>query len=244
MNNFLNNSLQYQQNPLQQRILAMLLNGGKMNFANSQNPLNTGSTAQLNPANTSHGCNLNLDDHLKYVDSLVLLKIIDENTGKMIKQNITAKFNYNNALSAYDGLNNRYNKENSGVNSLKPAMGAPYDFSQSEFLKARECLLNYLQNSGVELDEEDLKEIEAVVLELEKNALMHENLNKGINSFDSLNRDNESAKKRLMTGSMRGSSTQKPPEKLFSREEIAKMSTAEFIKNEPVINYQLQNGLL
>ncbi len=174
--------------------------------------------------NQGHNCNLNLDDHLKYVDSLVLLKIIDKNTGESIKQNIAATFN-NKAFQAYQ----------------TNAAGA-FDFSQSEFLKARKCLLDYLQNSGIELDEADLKNIEAVVLELEKNALARGGNTQ--NPLDRLNIDNEIAKERLITGSMRGSGVQKSPEKLFSREEIAKMSTAEFIKNEPVINYQLQNGLL
>lgn len=175
--------------------------------------------------NQGHNCNLNLDDHLKYVDSLVLLKIIDNSTGESIKRNIAATFSNNKAFQTYPATD-----------------AATFDFSQSEFLKARKCLLNYLQNSGVELDEADLKNIEAVVLELEKNALARGN-NTQI-PLDKLNMDNEIAKERLMTGSMRGSGVQKAPEKLFSRDEIAKMSTAEFIKNEPVINYQLQNGLL
>lgn len=174
--------------------------------------------------NQGHNCNLNLDEHLKYVDSLVLLKIIDKNTGESIKQNMTASFN-SKAFQTYQADD-----------------AAPFDFSQSEFLKARQCLLNYLQNAGVELNKADLKNIESVVLELEKNALARGG--NGQNPLDKLNMDNEIAKERLITGSMRGSGVQKAPEKLFSRDEIAKMSTAEFIKNEPMINYQLQNGLL
>ncbi len=174
------------------------------------------------PVNQGHKCNLSLQDHLKYVDSLVMLNIIDKNTGESIKQNMAATFSNSKVLSANTGI----------------------DFSKSEFLKARECLLNYLQKSGVELDEAELKDIEAIVLELEKNAVSRFGADNGQNTLNSLNRDNELAKERLMTGSMQGSNIQKPLDKLFSREEIAKMSTAEFIKNEPVINYQLQNGLL
>lgn len=172
--------------------------------------------------NTCNTCNLNPEEHLKYVDSLVSLKIIDENTGKSIKQNMTAKFGNNGAVSAFSGAD------------------MPFDIKQSEFLKARECLLNYLLNSGIELDEGSLKDIEAVVLELEKMALMREQGN----ALEALKKNNEIAKERLMTGSMQGGGAQTLPNKLFTREEIGKMSTAEFIKNEPTINYQLQNGLL
>lgn len=202
MNNNVNNSLQ---NQLKLSQLAAIAN------LPAQNPCNT--------------CNLNPEEHFKYVDNLVLLKIIDENTGKSIKQNMTAKFNNNNGLSTFAGVNS-------------------FDIRQSEFLKSRECLLNYLLNVGVELDSEDLKNIEAIVLELEKNALAREKNQIGQNALDELKQSNELAKERLITGSMQGVGVQNPPTRLFSREEIGKMSTAEFIKNEPVINYQLQNGLL
>lgn len=175
--------------------------------------------------NACNTCNLDPETHFKYVDNLVLLKIIDENTGKSIKENMAAKFNYNKALSTFPGSES-------------------FDIKQSEFLKTRECLLNYLINAGVELDSEDLRNIEAVVLELEKNALMREKNQMSRNALETLKNSNEIAKERLMTGSMNGSNIQNPPDKLFTREEIGKMSTAEFLKNEPMINYQLQNGLL
>lgn len=183
-----------------------------------------------NNANLVHReCNLNLEDHLKYVEALVLAKIIDENTGKSIKQNMTAAFTAKNGAPAPQGA------------APKPS----YNFENSEFLRARLCLLNYLKNLDISLDAEDMKKIEDVVLELEKAAM--ERKSTSINSEEALNmlkNSNEIAKDRLMTGSLKGTAFQEPPAKTFSRDEIAKMSTAEFIKNEPVINYQLQNGLL
>ncbi len=204
------------------------------------NYLNNSLQNSFNPV---HRCNLNLQEHLKYVDTLVLLKIIDTQTGESIKQNMAATFN-NNGVSNQTGWNlNQYNafKDSS---MQKPNTEANFDISKSEFLKARECLLNYLQNLDIELNREDLKNIEAVVLELEKAALLRQQVKNSENAFELLNKNNEIAKERLMTGSMQGSGVQNPPNKTFSRDEIAKMSTAEFIKNEPIINYQLQNGLL
>ncbi len=204
------------------------------------NYLNNSLQNSFNPV---HRCNLNLQEHLKYVDTLVLLKIIDTQTGESIKQNMAATFN-NNGVSNQTGWNlNQYNafKDSS---LQKPNTEANFDISKSEFLKARECLLNYLQNLDIELNREDLKNIEAVVLELEKAALLRQQVKNSENAFELLNKNNEIAKERLMTGSMQGSGIQNPPNKTFSRDEIAKMSTAEFIKNEPIINYQLQNGLL
>lgn len=204
------------------------------------NYLNNSLQNSFNPV---HRCNLNLQEHLKYVDTLVLLKIIDTQTGESIKQNMAATFN-NNGVSNQTGWNlNQYNafKDSS---LQKPNIEADFDITKSEFLKARECLLNYLQNLDIELNREDLKNIEAVVLELEKAALLRQQVKNSENAFELLNKNNEIAKERLMTGSMQGSGIQNPPNKTFSRDEIAKMSTAEFIKNEPMINYQLQNGLL
>ena len=204
------------------------------------NYLNNSLQNSFNPV---HRCNLNLQEHLKYVDTLVLLKIIDTQTGESIKQNMAATFN-NNGVSNQTGWNlNQYNafKDSS---LQKPNTEANFDISKSEFLKARECLLNYLQNLDIELNREDLKNIEAVVLELEKAALLRQQVKNSENAFELLNKNNEIAKERLMTGSMQGSGVQNPPNKTFSRDEIAKMSTAEFIKNEPIINYQLQNVLL
>ncbi len=204
------------------------------------NYLNNSLQNSFNPV---HRCNLNLQEHLKYVDTLVLLKIIDTQTGESIKQNMAATFN-NNGVSNQTGWNlNQYNafKDSS---LQKTNTEADFDITKSEFLKARECLLNYLQNLDIELNREDLKNIEAVVLELEKAALLRQQVKNSENAFELLNKNNEIAKERLMTGSMQGSGIQNPPNKTFSRDEIAKMSTAEFIKNEPMINYQLQNGLL
>ena len=130
-----------------------------------------------NSFNPGHRCNLNLQEHLKYVDTLVLLKIIDTQTGESIKQNMAATFN-NNGVSNQTGWNlNQYNafKDSS---LQKPNIEADFDISKSEFLKARECLLNYLQKLDIELNREDLKNIEAVVLELEKAALLRQQAKK------------------------------------------------------------------
>ncbi len=172
-----------------------------------------------------NNCNLNIEEHLKYVDTLVKAGIIDDNTGKSIKQNMTAEFSAQQALkTATGGL---YAPQN----AAQPVQ--PLNLADSEFLRARVCLLNYLKNLDISLSERDLKEIEAVVLELEKGAMQRQLAN-----------SNELAKERLITGALNGNSLKTVPGKTFTREEIAKMSTAEFIKNEPAINYQLQNGLI
>ncbi len=190
--------------------------------------------------NARHRCNLNLEEHQKYADALVSAGIIDKPTGESIKQKMAAVF-----------------KAESGSS----AVGGPYmpqgeadlaDFSKSEFLKARECLLQYLENLDVEFTSGDLAKIEEVVLELEKAAIARNsggsgslgNLGGAENPVISAQMANEAAKERLMSSSLGSRGAKGLPQKLFTRDEISKMSTAEFIKNEPQINYQLQNGLL
>lgn len=189
--------------------------------------------------NQLHNCNLNLQEHLKYVDALILAGIIDTETGKSIKQRMTANLTAKAGASMPQGgfqtpQTLTVPKETQGVN-----------FENSEFLKARTCLLNYLKNLDISLDEEDMRKIEDVVLELEKAAIQRGSAYGGAdNLLKMLASTNELAKERLATGAMGSSNLSQAPKKLFSRDEIAKMSTAEFIKNEPIINYQLQNGLI
>lgn len=172
-----------------------------------------------------NNCNLNVEEHLKYVDTLIRAGIIDETMGKSIKQNMIAEFTAQKAAQSALGA------------QIMPQSQAPqaptYDIAESEFLRARECLLNYLKGQDLNLSRADLKDIEAVVLELEKGAIQRQ-----------LSDSNELAKERLITGALTGSGVKTPVNRTFTRDEIAKMSTAEFIKNEPAINYQLQNGLL
>jgi len=198
-----------------------------------QNGGQAGAFDASNGQNTHTECNLTFEEHLKYVDALVLAGIIDETTGKSMKQQITANF----------PTKTRSNTpfQATGVSS-NPA--SAFDFSQSEFLKARNCLLKYLQNLDIQLSEADLKEIESVVLELEKAAITASLDKNGQEALMALKNTNEIAKERLITGPIAPNGLQNAPQKVFSRDEIAKMSTAEFIKNEPIINYQLQNGLL
>jgi len=201
------------------------------NFAQN----NSAYKAPLTGTNPRHRCNLNLEEHQKYADALVLAGIIDENTGKSIKQKMAAVFHAENLPKADDGGDCAdFNK---------------CDFTKSEFLKARECLLEYLQNLDVELTSADLAKIEEVVLELEKQAISRNikapagNSNPD-NPYTSVIAANEAAKERLIGSALGTKGSKGLPQKAFTRDEIAKMSTAEFIKNEPQINYQLQNGLL
>lgn len=191
--------------------------------------INYGNLAGQMPQNRQHRCNLNLEEHLKYIDALVSGGIIDENTGKSIKQNMTATFALKTGVSTPEGGQN------------------PVNFDESEFLKARACLLDYLKGHNLNLDAADMKEIEEIVLALEAAAIEKEGIS-GANNTEKaiklLNESNEIAKGRLISASLAGQGTKSLPEKTFTRDEIARMSTAEFIKNEPIINYQLQNGLI
>ncbi len=272
MNNFLNNLLA---NPamLQKALMAGLLG----NFSGGSGQDNSALGALLNPQNGAylgqsnfvdgasqayqkmpepsqnrdHRCNLNLEEHQKYADALVSIGIIDKDTGKSIKDKMTAVFRAESGSSANGGAKRPFKNRDAAVDLVQNGAGtADYtNFEQSEFLKARECLLEYLQNLDVELTLEDLAAIEDVVLQLEKIAVMRHMKASGKeitdeNPYESAFKANELAKDRILTGSLGSKSGKSPLGKNFTREEIAKMSTAEFIKNEPQINYQLQNGLI
>lgn len=199
----------------------------KIMLLGALNGLNNGQHKNENQNSNrekGHGeCNLNLKEHLKYADALVLAGIIDKNTANSIKEKMTAQFG--KASDVQPVSKNRANFE-------------------SDFLKARNCLLNYLNSLEIELDEKDLAQIESVVTELEKNAIERQNKENSKSAIEALNSTNELAKNRLNCTTLTNPAANSIPKKSFTMDEIAKMSTAEFLQNEPAINYQLQNGLL
>lgn len=237
MNNLLNNP-----QALQKALMAGILGHLSNAFSPASSPQRISQSQNL-----YHRCNLNLDEHLKYADALISAGIIDKKTGESIKHNMTATFQAESDAAALNGIQMQQNRAiTAGDTGNKQSMNAfqSVNFGDSDFLKARECLLDYLKNLDVELSYEDLAKIESVVLELEKLAVQKNQEDNGQNALDMLNKSNEIAKERLMTGAMGSKGIKTLPQKTFTRDEIAKMSTAEFIKNEPAINYQLQNGLL
>ena len=99
----------------------------------------------------------------------------------------------------------------------------------------------YLKNSNVDFDLDEISKISELVEKIENTAIQrylekqeHEKM---------LNKENESAKQRLRANAQNNSSDGLK-NSVFTREQIGKMSGAEFAKHENAIMDQLRKGLI
>ena len=113
-----------------------------------------------------------------------------------------------------------------------------------EFFRAdgRGDILNYLQNSSFIVDKDEISLISQMVEKLEQCAV--ERYIKQQEHEKILNENNEIAKRKLKANAQNTSSLGNGSNRLFTREQIGRMSGAEFTKNEPLIMEQLRKGLI
>ena len=102
-------------------------------------------------------------------------------------------------------------------------------------------VFDYLKSTNAEFDDDELSKISALVEKIEKTAI--DRYLKELEHEKSLNSENEAAKQRLRAiaqNSVSDGSTNQG----FTREQIGKMSGAEFAKHERAIMEQLRKGLI
>lgn len=140
----------------------------------------------------------------------------------------------------------------SGQNNVQPAQNqmqpqvaqdALSDEESMAFFNqdGRNLVLDYLKKSNVTVDKDEVSQICKLVEQIEKTAV--EKYLKQAAHDKTLNDENEAAKTRLRANAQNaGVSTGK--NKVFTREQIGKMSGAEFAKNERIIMEQLRKGLI
>lgn len=124
--------------------------------------------------------------------------------------------------------------EQDAVSALKEA---PEFFNRD----GRIDVFDYLKSTNAEFDDDELSRISALVEKIEKTAI--DRYLKELEHEKSLNSENEAAKQRLRAiaqNSVSDGSTNQG----FTREQIGKMSGAEFAKHERAIMEQLRKGLI
>ncbi len=109
-------------------------------------------------------------------------------------------------------------------------------------VEGRNDIYDYLQNSSFVVDKDEIDKISQMVEKLEKSAIdrylkqqAHEKI---------LNDGNEAAKRKLTANAQNTASFNTTKNGVFTREQIGRMSGAEFTKNEPLIMEQLRKGLI
>ena len=128
--------------------------------------------------------------------------------------------------------------------SLQPETVNPFeefDKEKPDFFTGdgRADVLKYLKNSNVEVDKDEIDAISQMVEKIEQCAI--EKYIKQQTHEKELNDENEIAKKKLTANAQNATSFAKNTT-AFTREQIGKMSGAEFAKYEPLIMEQLRKG--
>lgn len=120
---------------------------------------------------------------------------------------------------------------------LQTNVATPDFFNQD----GRIDVFDYLRNSNIALDEDELSKISALVEKIENTAV--ERYLRELQHEKTLNSENETAKQRLRANAQ-NSGSDGVKNLVFTREQIGKMSGAEFAKYESAIMDQLRKGLI
>jgi polyhydroxyalkanoate synthesis regulator phasin len=116
-------------------------------------------------------------------------------------------------------------------------MVAPEFFNQ----EGRSDVFDYLKNANVNFDDDEISKISSLVEKIENSAI--DRYERAKNHEKTLNSENESAKQRLRANAQ-NTVSDGTKNLVFTREQIGKMSGAEFAKHERAIMDQLKKGLI
>ena len=126
---------------------------------------------------------------------------------------------------------------------LQPQMQLGQGSVPPEFFNrdGRIDVYDYLKNSNAAFDEDELSKISALVEKIENTAI--DRYLKELQHEKTLSNENETAKQRLRANAQ-NSGSEGLNNLVFTREQIGKMSGAEFAKYERAIMDQLKKGLI
>ena len=169
---------------------------------------------------------------IQAVENLIQAGVLSNEQGQNLMNYVTQK-----AFQDYMMCN-----QNLKVNS-QPASTSVLPEKAPEFFArdGRVDVFDYLKSANVDFDEDEISKISSLVEKLENTAI--ERYLKEKEHEKTLNSENESAKQRLRANAQNAVSGSNK-NLVFTREQIGKMSGAEFAKHERAIMDQLKKGLI
>lgn len=218
------------------------MNSGNLSYADTQN-LNVGNSNTPNLQNNPLMPQKQLEaSDVKSVaerDLMTIQNLVDE--GKL--DNEQGQYLVNYVLNkAYNMVNNQMPqvvRQDSGAeDGFSAFIQEKGNFFQPE---GRNEVLEYLKNSQIKFDKDELSLISQLIEKLENSAI--DRYLKKVAHEKTLNQENEIAKKRLRANAQ-NSNFDDAAGRVFTREQIGKMSGAEFAKYEKAIMEQLKKGLI
>ncbi len=177
---------------------------------------------------------------LKVIENLVKTGVMTEEQGQNLMNYVTKK-----AFEKYT-----LSQQNGQVPVSTQAAVMPVQNSEMSVLsqmpeffnrEGRLDVFDYLKNANVNVDQDEISKISALVEKIENSAIARYLREK--EHEKTLNNENEAAKQRLRANAQNAVSDGNK-NLVFTREQIGKMSGAEFAKYERMIMDQLKKGLI
>ncbi len=182
---------------------------------------------------------IKLKEDLQKIATLINLKLINQKQGQNLMNHVIKK--------AYDSVSQKkvenVDKNEKIVAIDKDTLFSEFNKNNSDFFKqeGRNEIINYLKADNIKLDKDELLEISKLIEKVEQTAI--DKYLKKVTYEKNLEESNNVAKQRLQANAQNSKNDGKNFT-TFSREQIGKMSSAEFAKNESLIMEQLKKGLI
>lgn len=192
-------------------------------------------------------------DFLK-VENLVRLGLATVQQGQVLKNNVLKKAF--DVLVQNERARQNLQPEHIGQNvvssetishsqpSDKSEVFREFESENPDFFSAsgRKEVLEYLKSDSINLEKDELRKISEMIENVEKTAV--DRYIKQTAYEKNLVDSNELAKQRLTANAQKSGFQDKNAGRIFTREQIGKMSSAEFAKYEPLIMEQLKKGFI
>lgn len=173
-----------------------------------------------------------LDSNINKVEKLVLSGMINSDMGRNLKKHILQKA-FDDIITKEKNQELTQNSNTQVFDEFEKQSGKFFD------IDGRKDVLNYLKHETSQMSLNDLNKISEIIKIVEKSAITRY-INK-IAHDKSLKESNEQAKKKL-TANAQFTSNGINLSQTFTREQIGKMTCAEFAKYEKAIMKQLREG--
>jgi len=227
-----------QENPLQPKLMQEKLN---------QEP-NLKKMKDLEQSQTKIQIEKNISQDFEKIQKLMKSGLINSVQGQNLKKQVLKK--------AFDKLvqTEKVKRNLTPVTQAGQRVASPQtnknevfeEFSKSnpDFFTTdgRKEVLDYLKSDEITLGKDELSKISNIIRTVEKAAI--DKYLKKVSHEKTLRDSNEIAKQRLTANAQKSAYSDKNLSRTFTREQIGKMSSAEFTKYEPYIMEQLKKGLI
>lgn len=175
---------------------------------------------------------------LKTIKNLVQTGVMTGEQGQNLMNYVTQKAFEKYTLSQQNGQTPSAAVQPAGQAQSLMQGNMPPEFFNKD---GRIDVFDYLRNSNVTFDEDELSKISALVEKIENTAVQR--YLRELQHEKTLNSENETAKQRLRANAQ-NSVSDGLRNLVFTREQIGKMSGAEFARHERAIMDQLKKGLI